>query len=159
MSALPLLWYHHQKKINKSNSCCLYTHWNMVPFPVASPLKKTESFPTATVRSHQLWRATHQPPYYNFFLFFFFIFTFKIILFYKPIPVPSLSSPPTPLTFSPPHSHLLLRNSNSSFGESTKSVTSLEEEPRYLSWARHPFLGNGLQGTSWCTRDKYWFHC
>ena len=35
-----------RKKSLKSNLCCPYTHWSMVKLPVASPLKKTESFPT-----------------------------------------------------------------------------------------------------------------
>ena len=48
-------------KPTKSNLCCPYTHWSMVKLPVASPLKKTEFFPTPIpTRSHQLWRATLQ---------------------------------------------------------------------------------------------------
>ena len=56
-----------EEKNTKSNLCCPYTHWSMVKLPVASPLKKTESFPTHILdRSHQLWRATLQHPYHNF---------------------------------------------------------------------------------------------
>ena len=37
-----------EQEENKSNMHCPYTHWSMVKLPVASPLKKTESFPTCT---------------------------------------------------------------------------------------------------------------
>jgi hypothetical protein len=35
-----------EKRKNKSNLCWLYTHWNTVKLPMASPLRKTESLPT-----------------------------------------------------------------------------------------------------------------
>lgn len=53
----PTLRPPHQKKEkkSKSNLCCPYTHWNMVKLPVASPLRRPESFPTRTpARSHQV---------------------------------------------------------------------------------------------------------
>lgn len=33
-----------KKRRNKYNLCCLHTHKNIVKFPLASTLKKTESF-------------------------------------------------------------------------------------------------------------------
>lgn len=51
-----------EKKEKMSRPMCVAhipTHWSMVKLPVASLLKKTESFPTPTPdRSHQLRRAT-----------------------------------------------------------------------------------------------------
>jgi hypothetical protein len=38
-----------KKKKNQPNLCCLYNHWSMAKLPVASPLKKTESFPPKTL--------------------------------------------------------------------------------------------------------------
>ena len=55
----------YKKKKKKCNLYCPYTQWSTVKLPVASPLKKTESFPTLA-RSHQLWRATFQHPYHSF---------------------------------------------------------------------------------------------
>jgi hypothetical protein len=56
-----------EEEKNKPSFCCLYTHWSKVKLPVASPIKKTYSFPTCTPnRNHHLWRATLQHSYHNF---------------------------------------------------------------------------------------------
>lgn len=53
-----------EEETHRFNLCCSYTHWAMVKLLVASPLEKTESFPTwHPFRSHRLWRATLQCPY------------------------------------------------------------------------------------------------
>lgn len=42
----------------------------MINFSVACPLNRTKSFPFHTpIRSHQLWKATCQPPYQTFYEF------------------------------------------------------------------------------------------
>ena len=63
-----------KKKIAKSNLCCPYPHLIKVKLPVASPLKKTEFFPTYTpARSHYLGEQ-HQRVLFNGFLSRLFLF-------------------------------------------------------------------------------------
>lgn len=74
------------------------------------------------------------------FLFKIIIFSFKTILRYIPIPVPSSFPPPIPPTFHLSHHHTLLREGEISHGVS-------EAQPRffllYLGWTRYSSIGNG----------------
>lgn len=46
---------------------CPCSHWSTVKLLVASPLKRSESFPSHTLScAIHLWRATFQCPYHNF---------------------------------------------------------------------------------------------
>lgn len=46
---------------------CPCSHWSTVKLLVASPLKRSESFPSPTLScAIHLWRATFQCPYHNF---------------------------------------------------------------------------------------------
>lgn len=48
-----------KKKKKEFKLCCPYSYWSMVTFPMASPLKKRESFHTSIpTRSHQSWKLT-----------------------------------------------------------------------------------------------------
>lgn len=90
-------------------------------------------------------------------VFFYFIFLKQSFL--SRFPFPPLLVPATSHHLTP---HPLLIECETSYGESTRSVSSLEAGPRssslYLGWAMYPTIGTELQTASSGTRDKYWFH-